>query len=89
MSENPPWYNRLQFTGVAELDGIIWAIILSPGIGIGMWLCGYPTPPPPPPPIEQIREERKEKANEAGKVFHEFLRGAAGSDRSKPATPPQ
>ena len=36
---------------------------------------------PPPPPIEQVREERHERFNEAGRSVNEFLRGVVGKKR--------
>jgi hypothetical protein len=50
-------------------------------ISFFIWL--FSPEPPPPKPIEQIREERKESYNEAGKAVHEFLRGVAGFEKTK------
>ena len=44
---------------------------------------------PPKPPIEQIRNERNERFNEAGKSVNNFVRGALGMDKTKPVEVPQ
>lgn len=71
--------------GIPEIGvGIIFMIALPFLIVIAaVYQTFFAPPPPPPKSIEEKREIRNEKANEAGKTVHEFLRGAAGFDKTK------
>lgn len=71
--------------GVPEIGaGIIFMIALPFLIVIGaVYQMFFAPEPPPPKSIEEKREIRNEKANEAGKTVHEFLRGVVGNDKTK------
>ena len=60
------------------------AFVIVASIVIIVIVCSiiFAPEPPPPKPIEQIREERKERFNEAGKAFHEFGRGLMGKEKT-------